>query len=306
MLEVILPVFLVIGFGYGAVRLGLFSDSGVDGLVQFTQNFAIPCLLFSAIATLDLGAVFRLELLAAFYAGAVTGFLAGLLGARWLFGRSWEDAVVVGFCCLFSNSVLLGLPITERAYGAGALAPNFAIIALHAPFCYLVGITVMEGVRNRGRGVVSTVGRVVGSMARNGLMIGIALGFVVNLGRVPIPGVVDQALAFMVAAALPAALFGLGGVLHRYRPDGDLRLVGMICVVSLGLHPAVTWTLATALALDEGQLRSAVLTAAMAPGVNVYIFSSMYGRAMRVAASAVLLATAASLLTAWVWLQVLP
>ncbi len=54
---------------------------------------------------------------------------------------------MIGFCCLFSNSVLLGLPITERAYGPDALTGNFAIIAFHAPFCYGLGITAMEIVR---------------------------------------------------------------------------------------------------------------------------------------------------------------
>ncbi len=44
----------------------------------------------------------------------------------------------------------------------------------------------------------------------------------------------------------------------------------------------------------------------MAPGVNAYIFANMYGVAKRVAASAVLVATAASLATTWVWLNVLP
>ena len=43
----------------------------------------------------------------------------------------------------------------------------------------------------------------------------------------------------------------------------------------------------------------------MAPGVNAYIFANMYGRAKRVAASSVLVATAASILTAWMWLMVL-
>ncbi|MDB4112329.1 AEC family transporter, partial [Yoonia sp.] len=46
LIDVILPVFLVIGFGYLAVWKGYFSDAGVDGLMKFTQNFAIPCLLF--------------------------------------------------------------------------------------------------------------------------------------------------------------------------------------------------------------------------------------------------------------------
>ena len=50
----------------------------------------------------------------------------------------------------------------------------------------------------------------------------------------------------------------------------------------------------------------AVLTAAMAPGVNAYVFANMYGRAKRVAASSVLAATSLSVLTAWFWLGQLP
>jgi predicted permease len=306
LLDVILPVFMVIGFGYLAVWSGLFPDAGVDGLMRFTQGFAIPCLLFSAIATLDLGSVFRPELLIAFYTGATAGFLAGLLGARYLFGRPWEDAVVIGFCCLFSNTVMLGLPLTERAYGTETLASNFVIVALHAPFCYLVGVTAMEGVRNRGRGVLSTVGRVFRSMVQNPLMIGIGLGFLANFSGLALPGAVSDALGFMVRAALPAALFALGGVLCRYRPEGDLRLIGYVCAVSLVLHPAVTYGLGLVLGLGTDPLRAAVVTAAMAPGVNGYIFASLYGRAMRVAASSVLLGTALTLVTAWVWLQLLP
>ncbi|MEP1729146.1 MAG: AEC family transporter, partial [Sulfitobacter pontiacus] len=39
---------------------------------------------------------------------------------------------------------------------------------------------------------------------------------------------------------------------------------------------------------------------------NAYIFANMYGRARRVAASSVLVATVGSVLTAWLWLSVLP
>jgi predicted permease len=44
----------------------------------------------------------------------------------------------------------------------------------------------------------------------------------------------------------------------------------------------------------------------MAPGVNAYLFANMYGSARRVAASAVLIATALSILTIWAWLLILP
>lgn len=305
LLDVILPVFLVVGVGYAVVWRGWMSEASVDALMKFAQNFAIPCLLFLAIARLDLGQEFDWRLLTSFYAGAVTGFVAGLFGARFLFGRGWEDSVAVGFVCLFSNSLLLGLPITERAYGPDALAANFAIIALHSPFCYIIGITVMEGIRARGRGILTTMGRVARGMASNALIIGIALGVAVNLSGLALHGGLVEALELIARAGLPTALFGLGGVLYRYRPEGDLRLIAYTVAVSLALHPAITWGLGTGLALSEAQFRSAVITAAMAPGVNAYLFANMYGRAKRVAASSVLIGTAGCILTAWLWMMTL-
>ena len=70
LIDVILPVFLVIGAGYTATRTGYFKEAHVDGLMKFTQGFAIPCLLFLAIAHLDLSASFDPRLLASFYSAA--------------------------------------------------------------------------------------------------------------------------------------------------------------------------------------------------------------------------------------------
>ena len=305
LLDVILPVFVVIGFGYLATWRGWFAQSGVDGVMKFTQNFAIPCLLFQAIARLDLSQSFDPALLISFYSGALSGFALCILGARLLFARPWEDSVAIGFLGLFSNSVLLGLPITERAFGTAALIANYAIVAIHAPICYGVGVTVMELVRARGKSGLTMVRSTLNAMFHNALIIGILAGFVVNLTGLPLPGVVWDAVSMMVAAALPAALFGLGGVLTRYRPEGDLKTVFFVCAVSLLIHPAITFGLSSALDVPSMAQNSAVVTAAMAPGINGYIFAAMYGVALRVAATTVLIATALSMLTAWMWITVL-
>ncbi|MGJ8606095.1 MAG: AEC family transporter [Marivita sp.] len=308
LIDVILPVFLVVGFGYAVAWRGLLKDSAIDGLMLFTQNVAIPCLLFRAIWTLDLGDSFSIPLLISFYSGSLTCFLAGLFGARVLFKRDWEDAVAIGFTCLFANSVLLGLAITERAFGPESLSANYAIIALHSPFCYGLGITVMEFVRARAadkpnRDVPLIV---VKAMFRNALVIGIAIGAVFNLFNVTLPAPVTEALDMIVRTALPAALFAMGGVLYRYRPEGDMRIILFVCAISLLLHPAITYTLGTAFALEDSAFRSAVITAAMAPGVNCYVFANIYGRARRVAASSVLLASGLSVISTWLWLGALP
>ena len=98
-----------------------------------------------------------------------------------------------------------------------------------------------------------------------------------------------------------------------------LRLLLQIeCVGSFHLHSVgelertdasfdggLTWTLGKTFALRDDLFRSAVVTAAMAPGFNSYIFANLYGRAKRVAASSVLISTALSFLTAWGWLTIL-
>lgn len=306
LLDVILPVFCLIGFGYIAVWRGYFSNANVDGLMKFTQNFAIPCLLFSAIAKLDLVHTFDWRLLLSFYTGAGSCFFLGLFGAHYGFGRDWEDSVAIAFCCLFSNSLMLGLPITERAFGPDALKSNYAIVALHSPFCYGLGITTMEIVRAKTKSPAVLFMRVGRAMFRNALVIGIVLGFVVNLGGIPLPGPITGALDLMVRAALPAALFGLGGVLVQYRPEGDIKVIMMVVMMSLVLHPTIVWGMGRLNGLGVDAFRSAVLTAAVAPGVNSYVFASMYGKGMRVAASAILLGTSLCVLTVWLWLAILP
>lgn len=305
LIDVILPVFLVIAAGYILTRQSYFPTGAVDGLMKYAQGVAVPCLLFLAIANLDLNSAVNPGLLASFYAGATSGFVLGVLGARYLIGRDWEDCVVIGFCCLFSNSVLLGLPITERAYGDATIAGTYAIVAFHAPFCYGLGIATMEIVKHRGEPPIAALRSIAKAMFQNALVIAILLGFAVNLSGFPLPLVVSDGLGLIARSALPAALFALGGVLVQYRPEGDMKAIAMVCGIALIMHPAIAWMVGTALSVPQDLFRAAVLTGSMAPGFNAYIFANMYGRAKRVAASSVLIATATSILTIWLWLLAL-
>ncbi len=310
LIDVILPVFLIIGFGYAAARGGIFGDTAVDGVMRYAQSFALPLLLFKSVASLDLGTAFAPGLLLSFYIGAFSGFAFGFLMARLVFRRELPDCVAIAFACTFSNSLLLGVPITERAYGTAALAGNFAIISVHAPLIYTFGIVAMEWARSRGAMAVSTADlmrQVARGVFTQPLVIGLAAGFAVNLSGVPQPAFFASAVAMMASSGLPAALFGLGGVLWRYRPEGDRGLIAVVAFASLILHPALTYGLGRfGFGLGVDGLRSATLTAAMAPGVNAYIFAHMYGVGKRVNASAVLVGTALSIPTIWVWLQLLP
>ena len=137
----------------------------------------------------------------------------------------------------------MGLPITERAFGPDALTGNYAIISIHAPLFYGFGIAVMEWARARGNGLpLSHLGmKIVRAIGSQPLVIGIAAGFVVNFAGFGLYGPVQAAVNMIAGTAIPTALFGLGGVLVRYRPEGDAATIAMICACSLVLHPALTY-----------------------------------------------------------------
>ncbi len=308
LIDVILPVFIIIGFGYLAAWRKLISETAIDGLMRFAINFAIPCLLFLAISKIDLAADFNIALFASFYIGAFCGFAFGFLGARYLFKRNLQDCISIGFCALFSNTVLLGLPIVDRAYGPSSLTSTYAIVSVHALVIYAFGVTLMELARagNSGSGG-ALLRQISGSMLTNPILIGILLGYLVNVTGIQLPGALAGAITTLSTAALPAALFGLGGTLVRYRPEGDKMTILWVTAISLILHPSITYVLGKwVFMLDQAQFRAAVLTAAMAPGINGYLFANMYGAAKRIAASSVLIATALSIFTVWVWLAILP
>jgi predicted permease len=304
-LGVVAPVFLIVATGWAAVRTGRFSAAGVDGLMRFATNFAVPALLALAIFRLDLGAAFDGRMMLSFYGAATFSFACATTLARLAWRRRPGESVAIGFSALFSNSVLIGIPIMTAAYGAPSLDPMFAIVSVHAPFCYLLGITVMEIARREGGSRRETALRAARAMFSNALTIGLAVGFALNLSGLPAPGFVVRAAELLAAAALPAALFGLGGALTRYSLRADFSVAAMAVAFSVVVHPAVAWALsAHVFALPVDLVRAAVVTAAMPPGLNAYLFATMYGRAQGAAASAVLLGTgvAVGAISFWLWL----
>ncbi len=302
--DIIAPVFLLIAAGVAAAKLGWLSEPAIDGMMSFALKFAAPSLLFLSVSRLDIAQAFNWSLMLSFYIAAALSFFLALLLARFVFKRRPGEAVAVAFGALFSNTLILGFPISERAYGVESLVTNVALVSIHAPFCYLLGITAMELSRADKQAFHQTARTILKMMFRNPLMIGIGLGFLVNLGGVNLPTPALSAIEMLARTTLPVALFGIGGVLARYSLGASLPQAGMVSMVSLLFHPFLVYLLATRVfALEPQVMRSAVLTAAMAPGANVFLFASMYNRGKGVAASAILLATSASIFTiaGWIW-----
>lgn len=298
LLEVTTPIFLIIGGGYLVTHLGYMRLSAAEGLLFFVQNIALPVMLFNAMSKIDLGVGFNYKFLLSFYTGCLLSFIIALTITYLYFKRPWEDSVVIAFAALFGNTVLLGLAVVDRALGTDSLTGTYIIVALHAPFCFLVGIITMELYKSRattGRPVIISL---VSLIWKNAILMGMILGLIFNLLGLSLPEVLAVPVNMVAGSAIPAALFALGGILSQYKPTGDFKIIAMVCFLTLIFHPCVAWVLSSLVFdIPKPLIQSAVITASMPPGLNAFFFASIYGRGTRIAASSVLVGTVMAVFT---------
>ncbi|MDB5538463.1 MAG: malonate transporter [Devosia sp.] len=305
-LNVILPVFALLALGYGAVRLRLFPNEGVRGLIIFVNSFATPCLLFRAMLDADFSTTFNWGVIVPFYVGGVVVFIVGILLSSRVFGNKPGESVASGFSAMFTNTVLVGIPVVQRAYGPEALATAFSIIAFHAPVLITAGMLTMELLRRDGAPLLKTLGVALVRIVANPLLWGIALGAAANLMHIKLIEPAEAFVTIMAAAVTPAALFGLGGALNDYKLSESWGQSLTMSLLKLLVQPAIAWLIMVPiLHIDRDLARYGVLLAAMPAGINVFVFATYYNRSVNVAANTILISTVLSVLTISGWLYVL-
>ena len=305
-LNVILPIFALLALGYGAVRLRLFPNEGVRGLIVFVNNFAAPCLLFRAMLNSDFSTTFNWGVIVPFYVGGVAVFIIGILLSAKLFRNKPGEAVASGFSAMFTNTVLVGIPVVQRAYGDEALATAFSIIAFHAPVLITAGMLTMELLRRDSAPLLKTLGVALMRIVANPLLWGIALGAAANLMNVKLIEPAEAFFTMMAAAVTPAALFGLGGALNDYKLSDSWGQSLTMSLLKLIVQPAIAWVIMVPiLHIDHDLARYGVLLAAMPAGINAYVFATYYNRSVHIAANTILISTVLSVLTVSGWLYLL-
>lgn len=299
-LEIIIPVFGFIGLGYLMARLPLLSAEGAKGLSQFVFYCAIPALLFRAGARLFQEGAEPVEpgLLAAFFGGGVAVQAGVLLWFRLARGRALAEAAMAGLCAAFTNTVMLGLPLSFALYGDHGLLLTSSVIAVNGLLYYSLTTTLIELGQGGDGSPWRNVASGLAALVRNPILLGMAAGLVWGFAGLPLPGPAARMIDLLAAAAPPVALFALGASLVQFRLAGDLVEAAWITVIKLAVCPALVGAIGYWLAGLEGDtLALAIILAALPVGVNPFLIASRYGVYVQRCGSAILFTTALSVLT---------
>ncbi|XDA98548.1 AEC family transporter [Sulfitobacter sp. LCG007] len=298
-----LPFFAIIGLGYWAGRTRFFSEEATAYLTKFVFYFALSAMLFRFSANLSLAEVWDMRLVSAYLWGTTFVYLIAT-GVALFRHLDMETTAIEAQCAVIGNTGFLGVPMLSLLIGPEAIGP--VVLALATDLVIFSSlIVILITTAREGRISIGILRTVAVALARNPMIVAISAGLVWSGLEIPMPAPLNEFLAILGGAATPGALFAIGASLASKSAE-RLSIAIWLSVCKLVLHPlAVAFACFFVFRVDPFSAGVIVAAAALPVAGNVYILAQHYGVAPKRVSAAILISTAASILTvsgviAWV------
>ena len=291
-----LPLFSLVLIGYAAMRISGWPTTVSDGLTLFVFNLAMPAMLFRLMSDSSKLPAVDTRLLIAFFGGCLIVFVVGRLLSWKLFRLDGVSQSVFALGCVFSNNVMLGLPLAKVSLGDAAV-PSVALVLVFNALILWTLITVSVEWAKHGNFSLHGFARTARGVLTNPVVAGILGGTLFGLTGWPLPEALAQPLSMVGQAAAPMALIALGMGLAEYGVRARWQISVSICAVKLLVQPFVVWALAWLLGLPPMETKVVVLLSSIAIGANVYLMSRQFKALEGPIASSLVLSTGLAALT---------
>ena len=269
------PLFLLVLLGYALSRFG-WPRTASDALTRFVFSVAVPTLLFRLMS--DFSRLPRVDarLLIAFFGGCLIVYVVGRLAGASLFRMDGVAQSVFAMGGIFSNNVLVGIPLAKVTLGEASLPAVSLVLVFNSLVLWTLVTVSVEWARHRDlspRGLMRTTRGVVANPVVASILAGTAFGFL----DMPLPGVIDRTLLMVSEAAVPLSLIALGMGLAEFGVRAEWRESAAIAVLKLVGQPLAVYGLAVLLALPPLETAAVVMLAALPVGASVYLMSRQFG-----------------------------
>ncbi len=268
-LGIILPVFFIIGLGFGFARRARPDMTWVN---RINVNVLAPALIFTALAGKDFDLAAN-KLLILGCIGVVLG--SGLLA--WPFARLLhEDHRTLVPPVMFNNCGNMGLPLAALAFGQAGLSAMVAIFTISNLLHFTVGIWIIDHHAK------------FWTMLKSPMVAATFVGFAFAILHPPMPDWLMLALKLAGDAMIPLMLISLGVRLAEVSwSSWQLGVIGGLVCPLTGI--AMAALLSPALELDPMQQGLLLLFGCLPPAVLNFMVAEQYNQEPGKVASIVLI-----------------
>jgi len=292
------PVFLTILCGFLLTYLKVISREGIPSLAKIAMNAFIPAMLFQTLSQSDISAHFDLRLWGSYYTGILLNFALIFFVARaWLKAKT-DEAAITAMGGVFSNIVLLGIPLVQAVYGEEGLVPLLIVLSIHPLTLLGLTILIVEGARSGDGHWLPKVLRSVLRVLKNPIIIAIVLGVLASLSGIRLPEMIDGTLERFKTAGPTIALLLVGAGLYGQSVRGNISASLLCTVAKMFIQPALVFSVGHFIFdLPPLWLTIVTLVAALPSGANVAILAGSYNVCIDRSSTTILITTIVSMIT---------
>ena len=287
------PLYSLVLIGFTLARWGGWPKSVSDALSRFVFSVALPAFLFTMMSDFSKLPPVDVRLLIAYFGGCLLVFFIGRMAGWYLFRLDGVSQSVFALGGVFSNNVLLGIPLAKSILGDGALPAVALVLVFNALTLWILVTLSVEWARH---GSFSLAGftKTARNVLTNPIVASILAGALFGMLGLRLPALIEAPLIMIGQIAAPLSLIVVGMGLAEYGIREGWQQSMAICVLKLAVQPFAVWSLARALALPPLETQVVVLLSSLAVGVNVYLMSRQFQTMEAPVATSLLLSTALS------------
>ena len=301
-LNATIPVFLLMVLGLALRKIGWIDEAFASRMNKFVFRVPLPVLLFQDLATVDFYEMwdgrFVLFCFAVTFLGIV---IAGLLSLLLKNRRIQGEFIQAPYR---SSAALLGIAFIQNIYGSAGIAPLMIIGSV--PLYNIMAVTVLSFFSpERKKLDGGTVKKTWKGIVTNPIIIGILIGMIWSLLRLPLPEIAAKTVSSIGATATPLGLMAMGASFDFRKALGQkgpalaasfLKLIGF-CAVFLPI--------AAAMGFRQEKLVAILIMQGSATTVSCYVMAKNMNHEGTLTSSVVMLTTLGSAFTVTAWLYIL-
>ncbi|NMO95198.1 AEC family transporter [Paenibacillus lemnae] len=290
LLEVILPIFILIGFGVlmqRAFQLDLYT------LAKINFYYITPAAVFMSMYESEMSP----ELL-----GTVVLFYTIYVLILYLIGRFTSKRLKFtrGMQAAFTNSLILdnsgnyGLPVNDLAFRGDPMAGSVQalIMSLQSLLTFTYGVISIQGAKTEGLYRQALIG-----FLKMPVPYALILGLVLHALYVPLPEFVLRPLIYADQSLVAIALLTLGAQIMKYPLRLHRKEVYLSVLLRLLAAPAIGIGVVLVLGMKGIPAQALIIASGMPVGVNTSILAEEYQNEPDFAAQTVLLSTILNVFT---------
>lgn len=297
-----MPLFFVMLLGYALRRCGFLTDEFVAVGNKFVFHIALPVQLFRDLALTDLRASFDAGYV--LFCSAVTA--ATILTIWGLARLLFREKHIVGEfvqACYRSSAAILGAAFIQNIYGTSGMSGLMILgsVPLYNIFAVLI-LTLESPAADRSSDLSAKLRKSLRGILTNPILIGIALGFLWGMARLPIPTMADKTLASLAGLTSPLALLAIGAGFKGRAALGYLKPTVAATLIKLVVLPALFLPLAVRLGFTDQKLVALLVMLGSITTPASYVMARQMGHEGVLTGSVCVTTTVFSALTLTFWI----